>query len=505
MLKTKKQELTIFLIIVGIAAFFRLYQLDQFPPGLYPDEAMNGNNAIQSLETSQYNIFYPENNGREGLFIGLQAISLKIFGIHAWSLRIVSAIIGILTVIGLYLLTRELFEWRLAAISSFLMAISFWHVNFSRIGFRAIMLPFILVYVFYFLWKGIKKAHLTDFFLAGIFGGLGFYTYISYRVAPLVALVLFINYWWYLKKDFDHSKYEHAKTKLLQGFVIFAFTAFAVALPMGLHFWNHPDDFFSRSSSGLSVLSKDHPLKELGISVVKTLGMFNFSGDWNQRHNIPGSPMLPWPIGIFFVVGFINELIHWFKRKHGHFSTVHTLMFAWFFTMLLPGFLSTEAPHAIRTIGTLPVIIIFTARGIWWFFDKLRSWYSLRDPHSIHEAHAITALVMIIFLFSIGFVEYWRYFKVWSPAPETATAFNQNYIDIANKLNSTKSTVKRYILVNEDGVLVNGIPMPAQTVIFLTDTYTAEKQKAKNIFYLTESQYQKGQYSKNSIVIPLKK
>jgi hypothetical protein len=331
MLKTKKQELTIFLIIVGIASFFRLYNIDQ------------------SI--------------------------------------IFSATEGILTVVGLYLLTKELFEWRIAAITAYLMAISSWHVTFSRSGFMSIVIPFVLVYAFYFLWKGLKDNHLPYFVIAGIFGGLGFYTETSYRIAPFIAILLFVNYWWYLKKDFDHAKYEYAKTKLLQGFVLLALTAFVVALPVIINFWQH-GDFFS-------------PIKISSSSVVKTLGMFNFSS----------SPLLPWPIGVFFVVGFINELIHWLKRKHGHFSTIHTFMFVWFFVMLIPGFLSIGAPNALLIIGTLPVVMIFTARGIWWFFDKLSSWYKINDPHSIHEAHAVTALVMIVFLLSIGFMEYWRYFK----------------------------------------------------------------------------------------------
>lgn len=501
MTKIKKQELFIFLIILGIAVFFRLYQLNLFPPGLYPDEAMNGNNALQAIETGDFKVFYSENNGREGLFINLQAISLKIFGIHSWSLRIVSAIIGIFTVAGLYLLVRELFEWRLAAIASFLMAVSFWHVNFSRIGFRAIMLPFVLVYIFYFLWKGLKYNHWPDFIIAGIFGGFGFYTYISYRVAPLIVIVLFINYWLYLKKDFGHPKYDYAKIKLLKGFIMLALMTFIVALPIGIHFWRHQEDFFSRTSNSLSVFGQSQPIKTFATNTVKTLGMFNFSGDWNKRHNISGSPMLPWPIGVFFIVGFINELIHWLKRKHGHFSTIHTFIFAWFFIMLIPGFLSTEASHALRTIGVLPVVMTFTARGIWWFFDKLNGWYKSNNPHSIHEAHALTALVMIVFMFSIGFMEYWRYFKIWGPDLTTVSAFNQNYVDIANKTNLFPAETRKYVLVNENGVLINGIPMPAQTIMFLTDTYTAEKQRTKNIFYLTPQQYKEGQYQKNSTII----
>ena len=133
----RKKELLVFLIIVAVAGFFRLYQLGSTPPGLYPDEAMNGNNAVQTLETKNFKIFYPENNGREGLFINLQALSIRAFGAHPWSLRFVSALIGILTVVGLYLLVRELFEWRLAAIAGFLTAMSFWHVNFLSIGLQA--------------------------------------------------------------------------------------------------------------------------------------------------------------------------------------------------------------------------------------------------------------------------------------------------------------------------------------------------------------------------------
>lgn len=510
----RKKELFVFLIIVAIAGFFRLYQLGSVPPGLFPDEAMNGNNAVQALETKNFKIFYPENNGREGLFINIQALSIRIFGAHPRSLRLVSAVFGILTVIGLYLLAKEMFEWRIAAIAGFLLAVSFWHVNLSRIGFRAIMVPLILVYLFFFLWRGVKTGRLSNYLLAGIIGGLGFYTYISYRIVPLIAVIIFLNYWQFLKKDFSFSssKYEHMRNNLIRGFALAAISAIIVALPIGVYFWTHQSDFLKREGAPISVFTQASPLKELGASVVKTLGMFNFSGDYNQRHNIAGSPMLSWPIGVFFFIGFINELFHWLKRKHGHFSTVHTLMFSWFFIMLLPGFLSTEAPHALRTIGVLPIVMLFAAKGIWWIFDKLNDWYELTDKHEAAgiygrghhpETHAVVALTLIIFLGSVGFYEYRRYFNDWTNDSVTAGAFNQNYVELADRINALPKNTKKYILVNAHGISVNGVPMPAQTIMFLTDTYTAEKQKIKNIFYLTQEQYDAKKYNKNSIIIPL--
>lgn len=493
-----------FLVIIGIAAFFRLYQLDKFPPGLYLDEAMNGNNALEALDTGDYKLFYPENNGREGLFINIQALSIKALGNSPLALRLVSAIFGIMTVAGLYLLTRQLYDWRMASLASFMMAVSFWHVNFSRIGFRAIMLPFVLVFGFYFLWRGLKHLKKFDFAVAGIFAGLGFYTYISYRIAPLIAVLMFLNYWWYLKKDFSHPHYEHARSRLLKGFVLTFLVMFAVALPMGVYFLTNTEDLVGRSAS-LSVFSGGNVIRDTAVSTLRTLGMFNFYGDWNQRHNIAGAPLLHWTLGVFFVIGFLKELGHWFRRKHGHFSTLHTFLLAWFFIMLVPGFISYEAPHALRAIGAIPVVMIFAARGIWWFFDKLSDWYKANDPHSEHEKHVAIAAVVVIFLSTIGFVEYWRYFRIWGPDPGTASAFNQNYADIADAINRSPTNLKKYVVVNAGGVLVNGIPMPAQTVMFLTDSYTPEKQKQKNIYYLSPEEFKKGSYDRNGMIFLLEK
>ena len=279
---------------------------------------------------------------------------------------------------------------------------------------------------------------------------------------------------------------------------------FFVALPMGLYFLTHPDDLFGRSA-GISIFSAANPFKALGESVARTLGMFNFYGDWNQRHNIAGAPLLHWTLGVFFAIGFLKELGHWLKRKHGHFSTLHTLLLSWFFIMLIPGFVSLEAPHALRALGVLPVVMLLSARGMWWMFDKLSDWYKANDPHSQHERHVVVAVVMVIFLSTIGFVEYWRYFRIWGPNQTTASAFNQNYVEIADIINKSPSNLKKYVVVNTSGTLVNGIPIPSQTVMFLTDSYTSGKQKEKNIFYLTEEQSKKGDYDKGGLIFPLEK
>ncbi|MCD6086119.1 4-amino-4-deoxy-L-arabinose transferase, partial [bacterium] len=106
---TKKNSIIILIIIFLLASFFRFYNLERIPPGLYPDEAANGNDALEALKTGNFKVFYQDNNGREGLFINLISYSIKYLGLKPVSIRIISAIIGSLTIFGIYLLTKTLF------------------------------------------------------------------------------------------------------------------------------------------------------------------------------------------------------------------------------------------------------------------------------------------------------------------------------------------------------------------------------------------------------------
>lgn len=527
-----------FLIAILVIAFvFRFQHIISVPPGLYPDEAINGNNALQALETGDFKIFYPENNGREGLFINIQTLFLKIFGPEPWVLRSVSAIFGFLTVVGLYLLVRLLFNWQIASITGFYLAVSFWHVVFSRIGFRAIMIPFLTVWGFYFLWRGLRNFRLSDFALSGIFFGLGLHTYIAFRFVPFVVILVLLAYWWRIKKDYSHERYLHLRNEVLRRLALFFLAAFFVALPILYYFWQNPADFLGRGGQ-VSIFQAKEPLKEFFKSLGLTLASFNFTGDWNWRHNFAGSSLLFWPVGAFFVIGLLKSVTKMFKKwhKHGHPSTLHVLLLSWFFIMLLPSALTREEiPHALRLIGVLPVVMIFAAEGTWWLFETLIHWYREKDihPHTQfesksknyrtfldilklgvgvhpletpykkeHEAKLIVGAALIILLAAIGVVEYNKYFNKWAKRPEVRDVFAADFVELGQRINQLPKEMPKYVLVNASGVLVDGIPMPAQTVMFITGTYTAEKQQEKNVFYILPEE-EKFIKERNAIVLPL--
>ncbi len=481
--KIKKMKISLsyknsLLLLIGIlllASFFRLYQLDILPPGLYPDEAMNANDALDTLESGDYKVFYSENNGREGLFVWLIAFSFKIFGPAPWSLRLVSAIFGILTVLGLYLLSSQLFNRKIALLSSFLLAVSFWHVNFSRIGFRAVLVPFLLCFSFYFLFRAFEKKIVWDYIWAGIFFGLGFYTYIAFRVAVLILGVVvlwqIIDYW-LKKKRFQNKILEMFKKIYIKDhwwkIDVFFIAIIVILLPITFYFIQNPQDFIGRAG-GVSVFGQEEPLKELALSVVKTLGSFNFYGDGNWRHNLAGSPLLAWPTGALFIIGLVLIIKDIFSKiwKKKIPDLVPLFLIVWFGSMLLPAVLTAEGlPHALRMIGVIPTAYIFAAIGFVWLYQKF-SKYNKK----------LALIVLTLFLVAPTAINFHKYYFAWAKSPHTPGAFREDLVNLANHLNNLPEETKKYLIVNEGGVPVphpDGLAMPAQTIIFIERTSNSD-------------------------------
>src|SRR4030042_3767164 len=490
--------LTLAAVIFFIAILARTYHITSLPPGVYPDEAVNGTDAINAIETSTFNLFYSNNYGREGLFMNLIALGFKVFGVSIITLKMWSVFFGVLTVAGMMLLARELFgTYRAGLIAGFLYATSFWAINFNRISFRANMLPFVLVFTFYFLFKGLREkiypapislnqksarknssffsklinwcGEFLDFILAGVFFGLGVHGYIAFRIAPLILVALFLA--------FIVSKNRFLR-EYWKPILIFFLAAFFVALPMLLTFWLHPEYFETRSES-VSVLSpkvnQGHLLTALWESTSKTFGMFNMRGDQNWRHNFPTQPQLQSWTGIFFLVGIIILFYYFFywlyqrirRGKRSHDFLISVLLLSWLVTMLLPGLLTYEGlPHALRTIGALPAAILIAAFAVEMIFrllDHLKT-KDLRFPIA-----QIGRAALIIFVAWSGYVATKTYFVDWASAPEIHRAFSQNFKNMALYLNNLSPNVNKYVIANAGGqIMDDGLPVSAEVIKILT-------------------------------------
>lgn len=447
-----KKFLLVFIFVLLISFFLRIWQLDSIPPGLYPDEAINGNEAYSTLKSGVFQVFYPENNGREGLYINFIAFSFNLLGPSIFALRLTSVLLGILTVFVIFFLAKIFFNREIALLSSALLGFSYWHLSFSRLGFRAILVPLILTLALYFLIKGFKSRKLDHLVISGFFWGLGFYSYISFRLAYFFLFLIFV---YLLFKNRDNR----LELKFyLKSFLIIISILFIVVAPLLLYFIYYPEYFISRAQ-GVSIFAHPNIIKNFFNSLFQHLLMFNLRGDLNWRHHFSGLPMLNPLVGLFFLYGFYLSV------KKIREDSKYLILIAWFFIMLLPGVLTIEGiPHSLRVVGVIPAVFILAAMGLWEFAQR----YPLKKK--------VIIAGVLIFSFLYSFI---LYFFIWAKNPNVAGAFTSKFVEVGKTLNSLPENFTRVVIVNESGVPVpfpDGIPMPAQTPIFMEIAHYGKKR-----------------------------
>jgi 4-amino-4-deoxy-L-arabinose transferase-like glycosyltransferase len=190
--------LTLALILL-VALFLRVYQLDRFPRGPFSDEAAAFLLASEVANGRSWPIFITSYTGHEVLFYYLASPVMHLLGSTVIALRLTSALTGAATVLVTYLLARELFDdepaieshW-LGLLTAALLATSFWHISVSRYGYRAITLPLMQSLMLLALWRGLRLSNWRWVAAAGLFCGLVAYTYLSSRSVPVALAVLFV-------------------------------------------------------------------------------------------------------------------------------------------------------------------------------------------------------------------------------------------------------------------------------------------------------------------------
>ena len=458
--KTMKKTLPAIALITLLAFVLRLINIDSTPAGIYPDEAQNGWDAYLAWQSGDWRWFYPDNNGREGLFINLIGLSFAALGVSILALKLPSIIAGTLTVPGLYLLIRELFRRtsfsrEMALAGAFFTAVSFWHINFSRIGFRAILLPLILVFSFWLLWRGLRllrengpargffRGAGASFFFSGLIFGLGLHTYIAFRVAPAILVVLLVAL-------LIGGKFSWRE--LLKPAAVFTLGALISAAPMLWTFAQNPEYLSGRSSVSIfDPANNDGNLPlALGKTLTLSLGMFNFYGDQNWRHGFPPYPTLEPLTGVLFLIGLGVALlsaiggslgVFWrkFRRRKKKISlAVYWFLLAWFGLMLAPEFLTVEGlPHSLRAIGALPAVYIFAALGLGKILHKLQGRGNFRS---------LVVPITLTLMIYIGLFGALKYHIYWASRPEAAGAFNANLTAIARAVAEEPAETRKIVL-----------------------------------------------------------
>ena len=346
-----KTETVILIAILIIAAFVRFYDLDSLPFGVWYDEAVNGLEAQRILDDPNYQPLYMRPTNSPSHFMFLISFSFRLFGVDIFPVRAVSAVFGVAMVIAAYLFGREFFAGaiahrRLALVLAFLIAVSRWGVNFSRIGMYCITTPFFELLTLCFLMRGLRSRRSLDFALGGVAMGFGACFYSAfYLFVPVVGL--FLIHKAIVERGFVRRHHL--------GILVFVLAALLVFAPVGQFAWRNPQAFSDRTRVTSIFKGKTRPqaIEAVRQSAKQHLLMFNYRGDPNGRHNLPGKPMLDFATSALFVLGLGYSLYRGLRPKY-------LLLVAWLLVMLGGGILSLEfeAPQSLRAIGTLPVAYV---------------------------------------------------------------------------------------------------------------------------------------------------
>ena len=185
------------LLIILLALFLRVWRLGVNPPHLTPDEAALGYNAYSILRTGrdEYGkllpiIFKSFGDYKPGLYVYLTVPFVGLFGLNELAVRLPSALAGVLAVYLIYRVVLEVFKentskinyQRLAMMASFLLAISPWHIHFSRGAWEVnVSLTLTLAGIYFFfracspLGKSLQKPKLLILFSIFFFFLLPFF------------------------------------------------------------------------------------------------------------------------------------------------------------------------------------------------------------------------------------------------------------------------------------------------------------------------------------------
>ena len=405
------------LLAILVVAFALRLPGDAHPPGLYRDEAFYGLDAVATLEEGP-RLWYPANNGREPLFIWLVAAFVGVLGQTPAAVRFPAGLSGVLMVAGVYALTARLAGRRAALVAAALAAVVPWAVLSARTGFRASLLPAALVVAAAATARAAATGRGRHAAIAGLLGGLTLYTYAAARLAPLVALAAWLAW-------------RPAPPRRRRVTAAWLAAAALVALPMAVALATTPGALTGRAGQ-VAVWRTEEGGAAAAIleSARAVAGMVVLRGDVNLRHNaVYAMPVLKPLAGALWAIGCAVVLLGLFGQGRLGRTSAVTLA-AWAVAMGIPSVLAEDAPHFLRGIGLLPLILVVAGIGAGALFEALQRWPGGHPPVWAHRTAAGTVAVALLQQLLApsgdGWVNSYPYFAFEGGASDLASTANQS-------------------------------------------------------------------------------
>jgi len=428
-LKIEKITLTVILLI---SFFLRIYQLEKVPTGFLWDEAALGYNGYSILKTSrdEYGkllpvVFKSFGDYKPGFYIYLTVLPIAVFGLNQFSVRLPSAIAGGLTVLALFFLVKKSFELfnpqskktagLLALLSSALLAINPWHINFSRGSWELNVMFFELTAAVCFLIYFLSDKKRRYLLFSAIMFVLCLFTY---QAAKFLVPVLLFGFILFFRQQIKKINAKEIKLFLLP--VITAFVVINLITFFGgkagrikiMSVFSYPRSkeeaqIILNQDSGNKIdytffhgkyLYHLRSVLERYFNHISAKFLF-FDGDWSSPRNFILYH------GVFYVIDavfiFIGIFCLFIKKR----NPFENFILFWLIISPLPSALTRDSISSVRSYNMLLPLIYLSSFGLYSFFSYIKK----------IKIILITCLIFVVSAYLFLFIRFIDLYVVHNP------------------------------------------------------------------------------------------
>lgn len=375
------------IVIFLIGLLLRVIYINHYPVSFTMDELAIAYNSYSVALTGkdEFGDFLPlafrsVGDYKPPLLIYMMVPIVYLFGLSEISTRLLVAIVGFLTIPLCYLLIKELSSNRyIALISSISIAISPWHIKFSRSTFEAVIALFFVLLGIYFFVKFVK-SNSNFLWLSSICFSLSLYAYHSQRVfTPLLVLALLLIF----AKEIYKRKKQFI-TFIVVGLVISLPLVFVLISPQGrvraeMTFLTR-DFEFTQKLSRLEYRNLDS-LTGYGVSLLDfwseryldyfDLGFLFIDGMGYTHSQSPDIGLLY----LFELPFFLYGLFILFFKSGYLDKNYKKLIIVWIILGPIAASFANNSQHPLRSLTLIPTYQMLVGIGVYNIFLRFRRSY----------------------------------------------------------------------------------------------------------------------------------
>lgn len=391
----KKHWLIIAILLV--AALLRVYKLDTYP-ALNADEAAIGYNAYSLIQTGKdehgrpYPVHFQSfNDWKPGAYFYMVLPFVKFIGLTVTAVRLPNVIFSVLSVLSIYFFVKVLFpniktkfcgyDLGVEHIAAFFLAISPWHLHFSRGGWEVGAATFLILAGITFILYGLQSKFSFKHLFIGLFLLiLSLYTYHAARVVvPLLAIGNLFIY-----------RYQIFIQKNSKNLLILILLSLFLATPLVKDLLG--GDVFSRAA-GVGLFADKGPVNRINEQrgehgnvtdifgklvhnkpINYGLAFFEnwathfqgeflfFTGDSIQRNKVPETGQMYLIDILFLALGFV-----FIAKNYSLATKPYQLVLWWLIVAPVAAALTFQAPHALRAQNMVIPLVVISSIGFVYF------------------------------------------------------------------------------------------------------------------------------------------